>query len=141
LDRVGSSFCSILNLLRSLFALFGSLLVPKFLKELFGTLSAKHPEKIPGTLAFAPHRPYGPGTEPCRRQIRSAPGPKAPKACVGKLFAPLLVFVRWAASFLTFIKIFDEKLLSNRTDSEENVFLWFFGWATSRALAWSGTLP
>ena len=33
-----------------------SLLVPKSLKELFGTLSAKHLEKIPGTLTFAPHR-------------------------------------------------------------------------------------
>ena len=57
LGRVGSYFCSILNLLRSVFAHVGSLLVLKSLKELFGTLSAKHPEKIPGTLTFAPHRP------------------------------------------------------------------------------------
>ena len=31
-------------------------------KELFGTLSAKHPKTIPGTLTFAPHP---------RRQLRS----------------------------------------------------------------------
>ncbi len=76
-----SYFGSMLNCLRSLFALFGSLLGPKSLKELFGTLSAKHPKTIPHTLAFAPHRPYGPRAEPCRQQIRSAPGPKAPRAC------------------------------------------------------------
>ena len=76
-----SYFGSILNCLRCRFALFGSLLVPKSLKEPFGTLSAKHPEKITGTLTFASNRPYGPGAEPCRRQIRPAPGPKAPWAC------------------------------------------------------------
>ena len=54
-----SYFCSILYFVRSLFALFGSLLVPKSLKQNLGTLSAKHPEKIPGTLSFAPHVPMG----------------------------------------------------------------------------------
>ena len=53
-------FTSLLDPFGSLLALFGSLLAPKSLKELFGTLSAKHPEKIPRTLTFASHRPYGP---------------------------------------------------------------------------------
>jgi hypothetical protein len=41
---------------RSLWLAFGS----QISERTFGTLSAKHPEKIPGTLAFAPHRPKGP---------------------------------------------------------------------------------
>ena len=62
---------------RSLWLAFSS----QISEKLFGTLSAKHPEKTSGTMTFASNRLYGPGAEPCHRQIRSALGPKAPRAC------------------------------------------------------------
>ena len=42
----------------------------------------KTAERTPteSTFSFATLH-QGPGAEPCRRQLRSAPGPKAPKAC------------------------------------------------------------
>lgn len=52
-------FGSILNCLRSIFAIFCFLLVSKSLKQIFETLSANHLETIPGSLTFVHHRPYG----------------------------------------------------------------------------------
>ena len=72
-------FGSLLDPFGSLLALFGLLLVPESLKELFGTLSAKHPKTIPRgpshpTVPMGLERTLPPA-------LRSAQGPKAPRAC------------------------------------------------------------
>ena len=55
--------------------------VDLFCEITFETLSTKHPKTLPGTLTVAPQRPLRAGAETCRRQLRSALGPKAPRAC------------------------------------------------------------
>ena len=58
--------------------------------------------------SLAPHLSLGSGAEHCRRQLRSAPGPKAPEACL----VALLRFSTLYSPFCTLPQYFTSKMLT-----------------------------